>query len=130
MANEIPSEEVADNSRPGWLLPVLVTVSIVIFLMPTPDGMPVTAHRLIAVAALMAGLWMTQAIPLAATSLLPLGLFPLLGIQSAKETSKAFVEDSLFLYIGGMIIALGIERWGLHRRMALHIVSLVGLSPK
>jgi sodium-dependent dicarboxylate transporter 2/3/5 len=130
MADEIPSEELADNSRPGWLLPVLVSVSIAIFLLPTPTGMPVAAHRLIAVAALMAGLWMTQAIPLAATSLLPLGLFPLLGIQSAKETSKAFVEDSLFLYIGGMIIALGIERWGLHRRMALHIVSLVGVSPK
>jgi sodium-dependent dicarboxylate transporter 2/3/5 len=54
----------------------------------------------------------------------------LLGIQSAKETSKAFVEDSLFLYIGGMLIALGIERWQLHRRMALQIVSFVGVSPK
>ena len=61
MAHEIPNEEPADNSRPGWLLPVLVAVSIAIFLMPTPAGMPVTAHRLIAVAALMAGLWMTQA---------------------------------------------------------------------
>lgn len=130
MASEIPGEELADNLRPGWLLPVLVFIPIVIFLLPTPAEMPVAAHRLIAVAALMAGLWMTQAIPLAATSLLPLALFPLLGIQSAKETSKAFVEDSLFLYIGGMIIALGIERWGLHRRMALHIVALVGVSPR
>ena len=130
MTHKIPTEELADNSSPGWLLPVLVSISIAIFLLPTPAGMPVAAHRLIAVAALMAGLWMTQAIPLAATSLLPLALFPLLGIQSAKETSKAFVEDSLFLYIGGMIIALGIERWGLHRRMALHIVELFGVSPK
>lgn len=130
MTIEVPTEDLADNSRPRWLLPMLVSISIAIFLLPTPAGMPVEAHRLIAVAALMAGLWMTQAIPLAATSLLPLGLFPLLGIQSAKETSKAFVEDSLFLYIGGMIIALGIERWGLHRRMALHIVALVGVSPK
>ncbi len=78
----------------------------------------------------MAGLWMTQAIPLAATSLIPLALFPTLGIQSAEETSKAFVEDSLFLYIGGMIIALGIERWNLHRRIALQIVAKIGVSPR
>ena len=130
MPNELPTEELADETRPGWLLPLLVGVSVVILFLPTPTGMPAAAHRLVAVATLMAGLWMTQAIPLAATSLIPLGLFPLLGIQSAKETSKAFVEDSLFLYIGGMIIALGIERWHLHRRMALHIVSLVGVSPK
>ena len=69
------------------------------------------AQRLIAIAVLMAGLWVTQAVPLAATSLLPLALFPLFGIQTAEETSKAFVEDVLFLYIGGMILALGIERW-------------------
>ncbi len=88
------------------------------------------AHRLVAVAFLMAGLWVTQAIPLAATSLLPLALFPLLGIQSADDTSKAFVEDVLFLYVGGMILALGIERWNLHRRIALNIISLVGVTPR
>ncbi len=123
-------ETSSDNDRPQWLLPTLIAVFLIILLLPSPAGLTPAAHRLIAVAALMAGLWMTQAIPLAATSLLPLGLFPLLGIQSAKETSTAFVEDSLFLYIGGMIIALGIERWSLHRRMALHIVSVVGVSPK
>jgi len=130
MKNDPPIAESSDTPRPRWLLPLLVSISVGLFLLPTPAGMSPTAHRLVAVASLMAGLWMTQAIPLAATSLLPLALFPLLGIQSAKETSKAFVEDSLFLYIGGMLIALGIERWQLHRRMALHIVSLVGVSPK
>lgn len=127
---EESSEERSDSSRPGWLLPLLTAIFFLILVLPTPQGMRPAAHRLVAVAALMAGLWMTQAIPLAATSLIPLALFPLLGIQSAKETSKAFVEDSLFLYIGGMIIALGIERWHLHRRMALHIVSFVGVRPK
>ena len=130
MTNEMLSEESSDTSRPRWVLPLILIVSLIILLLPTPAGMAPAAHRLVAVASLMAGLWMTQAIPLAATSLLPLALFPLMGIQSAKETSKAFVEDSLFLYIGGMLIALGIERWHLHRRMALHIVSLVGVSPK
>ena len=123
-------ESSSDSSRPSWLLPALLGFSVLILVLPSPAGMKPEAHRLVAVAALMAGLWMTQAIPLAATSLIPLALFPLLGIQSARDTSKAFVEDSLFLYIGGMIIALGIERWQLHRRIALRIVSLVGVSPR
>jgi sodium-dependent dicarboxylate transporter 2/3/5 len=125
-----PASEDDAGRTPIWLLPTLFGLFVLILVLPAPTGMPPAAHRLVAVAVLMAGLWMTHAIPLAATSLIPLALFPLLGIQSAKDTSKAFVEDSLFLYIGGMIIALGIERWQLHRRMALHIVSLVGVSPK
>lgn len=92
--------------------------------------MTAEAHRLTAAAVLMAGLWITQAIPMAATSLLPVALFPLLGIQSAKDTARAFMEDSLFLYMGGMLIALGIERWQLHRRMALTIVRLIGVRPR
>ena len=108
----------------------LIVLSIVVLLLPTPTGMTAAAHRLIAVTVLIAGFWITQAIPLAAASLLPLALFPLLGIQSAKDTAKAYAEDSLFLYIGGMIIALGIERWQLHRRIALTVVSLVGVSPR
>lgn len=128
--DSVKDELVAESTRPGWVLLLILTVAVSILFLPSPTGMPVTAHRLLAVAALMGGLWMTQAIPLAATSLLPLALFPLLGIQSAKETSKAFMEDNLFLYIGGMLIALGIERWHLHRRMALAIVSAAGVSPK
>ena len=108
----------------------LIVLSLVVLLLPTPTGMTAAAHRLIAVTVLIAGFWITQAIPLAAASLLPLALFPLLGIQSAKDTAKAYAEDSLFLYIGGMIIALGIERWQLHRRIALTVVSLVGVSPR
>lgn len=104
--------------------------SLVLLFLPTPSGMSTAAHRLVSIAFLMAGLWVTQAVPLAATSLLPLALFPLFGIQTAEDTSKAFVEDVLFLYIGGMILALGIERWNLHRRISLHIVALVGVSPR
>ena len=114
----------------AWVLPSLLAFSILLLFLPTPVGMTPAAHRLLSIAVLMAGLWVTQAIPLAATSLLPLALFPLFGIQTADETSKAFVEDVLFLYIGGMILALGIERWNLHRRIALNIVSLVGVSPR
>ncbi len=131
MSDTVPQGEVTSESQcAAWVLPLLLAFSLFLLLMPTPAGMTTAAHRLVSVAVLMAGLWVTQAVPLAATSLLPLALFPLLGIQTAEDTSKAFVEDVLFLYIGGMILALGIERWNLHRRIALNIVSIVGVSPR
>ncbi|MFO0226327.1 MAG: SLC13 family permease [Planctomyces sp.] len=125
-----PPSETDSTSVSPWLTMAIVAVACGVLFLPTPTGMTAAAHRLLGVAVLMAGLWMTQAIPLAAASLLPLALFPLLGIQSAKETAKTYAEDSLFLYIGGMVIALGIERWQLHRRMALAVVSFVGASPR
>lgn len=107
-----------------------LTVAIGIVCCSPPQQMTPEAFRLIAVVVLMAGLWVTQVIPLAATSLLPLVLFPILGIQPAKVVSATYINDLVFLYLGGFIIALGIERWGLHTRIALHIVRLVGVSPR
>ena len=120
----------------GWeqlrrrVLLVLVLCSVLVLISKVPAGMTLEAHRLVAVTVLMAGLWVTQALPMAATSLIPLGLFPLMGIMTAVDVSKAFVNDTLFLYLGGMVIALGIERWKLHRRIALNLVSIVGVSPR
>ena len=128
--SEHPDESSVETHCAAWVLPALLAFSVLLLCLPTPVGMTTSAHRLVSIAVLMAGLWVTQAVPLAATSLLPLALFPLFGIQTAEETSKAFVEDVLFLYIGGMILALGIERWNLHRRIALNIVSVVGVSPR
>ena len=108
----------------------IVLLSLAVVAMPVPEGMQPEGKRLIAVTILMAGLWVTQAIPLAATSLLPLVLFPVLGIQSAKVVSNAYINEMVFLYLGGFVIALGIERWNLHRRIALNIVRVVGVSPK
>ena len=82
-----------------------------------------------AVAALMAVWWITEAIPLVATSLLPLVLFPLLGIMPATVVAPVYVNSTIFLFVGGFIIALAMEKWGLHRRVALVIVRLVGGGP-
>lgn len=112
------------------LIPALFVIAIILLVSPIPEGMKPEAHRLIAVTFLMSGLWVTNVIPLAATSLMPLVLFPLLGIMKPDDVSKSYMSDTLFLYVGGMIIALGIERWQLHRRIALHLVNLVGISPK
>lgn len=123
----------------GVLLAALLTGFVLILLAPTPtirthDGellaMTPEAQRLAGITFLMAGLWVSQIVPLAATSLLPLVLFPLLGIQSAKEVSRAFMSDMQFLFVGGFTIALGLERWNVHHRIALHIVNRIGVQPR
>lgn len=88
------------------------------------------AQRTLAASALVAFWWMTGPISLAATSLLPLVLYPLLGVMSAKEVSAGYVNDSIHLYMGGFILALGIERWKLHRRIALWVLVLVGAGSR
>jgi len=101
-----------------------------ILILPPPEGLPAAAQRTAAVTGLMATLWLSGAIPVAATSLIPLVAFPLLGIQSAKVVSKSYISSSLFLFLGGFIIAMGIEKWGLHRRIALHVVRVIGTSAR
>ena len=111
------------------------TLFLVILFFPNPNPedvdpasglLPPRAQRLAAVTVLMAVLWVSQTIPIAATSLIPLAAFPFLGIQSAKEVSKEYINENIFLFLGGFMIALGIEKWGLHRRMSLHIVRIIG----
>lgn len=85
--------------------------------------------RMAAVALLMAIWWITDAIPLAATALLPLLLYPTLGIMTGKETAPVYVNNIIFLFIGGFLIALAMERWNLHRRIALTIIGLFGSRP-
>jgi sodium-dependent dicarboxylate transporter 2/3/5 len=120
--------ESLDVPRIGrWLGPVLFLLLLVV---PTPDGMSAEGQRLLAVTALMSTFWLTQAMPIAATSLIPIVAFPFLGIQTSDVVSQAFINKQVFLFLGGFIIALGIERWGLHERLALHIVRVLGTSLK
>lgn len=102
---------------------------IVMLLLPAPAGMPVAAWRTTALVALMATWWMTQALPLTATALLPFLAFPMFGVMSANESAASYYSPILFLVLGGAIIALAIERTGLHRRLALAIVSRGGKTP-
>lgn len=110
-----------------WLAPV---VFLGLLWCPAPADLPISAWRLVAVTVAMAVLWFTQGLPIAATSLIPLCAYPLLGIQKADEVSKSYIDSNIWLSLGGFIIALGIERWGLHRRMALHVLSSLGTSPR
>jgi len=92
-----------------------------------PDNPAV--KRMAAVAALMAIWWVFEAIPLAATSLVPMVAFPLLGIASGSETAPVYMNHIIFLFLGGFLIALAMERWHLHRRIALAIISVIGVKP-
>ena len=77
----------------------------------------------------MAVWWISEAVPLAVTSLLPIVLFPLCGITDLSKVAAFYGKDVIFLFLGGFLLALGIERSGLHKRLALHIVRRVGTSP-
>jgi sodium-dependent dicarboxylate transporter 2/3/5 len=94
-----------------------------------PDPAHPAVGRMGAVAALMAVWWITEAIPLAATALLPFVLFPLLGVMSSKTTAPLYLNSTIFLFLGGFLIALAMERWELHRRVALRILLAFGRSP-
>jgi sodium-dependent dicarboxylate transporter 2/3/5 len=87
------------------------------------------ASRLAAVALLMATWWVTDAIPLFATALLPLVLFPLLGILGGRATAPIYFNSTIVLFLGGFMIALTMEKWNLHRRIALNIIHAVGGGP-
>ncbi len=102
---------------------------IIMLLLEPPVGMPLAAWRTTALVVLMAAWWMTEALPLTATALVPFLAFPLFGIMGANDTAASYFSPILFLVLGGAIIALAIERTGLHRRLALAIVSRGGSSP-
>src|SRR5690625_7275112 len=74
----------------------------------------------------MAFWWVTEALPIGITSLLPVVLFPVFGVMDSADTASAYINHIIFLYIGGFIMALAMEQWELHRRIALFILLNVG----
>ncbi|MCS1412149.1 MAG: Sodium-dependent dicarboxylate transporter SdcS [Verrucomicrobia subdivision 3 bacterium] len=92
--------------------------------------MSAEAQRAGAVAALMAVWWIFEAIPLSATALIPLALFPVLGVISAKSVSAAYGNPNIFLFAGGFFIAVAMQKWNLHERIALNVVQRTGSRPQ
>ena len=103
-----------------------ITIFLLILLSPQPEGISISAWRVAAVGSLMAILWATEAIPLFITALLPLIFFPLFGISSFSEAAIPFSNKNIFLFLGGFIIALSIQRANLHERIALGILRFSG----
>ena len=109
-----------------WLGPVAAGIMLLI---GAPDGLSFSAWATGALMVWMAVWWATEPIPIPVTSLLPLVVIPLIGAGSAREAAAGYSSPIVMLLLGGFIIALGIERWGLHKRIALNIVANVGSRP-
>jgi len=107
----------------------LGTISFLLLLVFPADAGNPPASRMAAVALLMAVWWVSDCIPLFATALLPLVLFPILGIMPGREAAPIYFNNIIVLFIGGFMIALTMERWNLHRRIALAIIHAVGGGP-
>ena len=101
----------------------------IMLLIGAPEDLSFSAWAIGALMVWMAVWWATEPIPIPVTSLLPLVVVPLIGAGTAREAAAGYSSPIVMLLLGGFIIALGIERWGLHKRIALNIVSLVGSRP-
>ncbi|MDF1572485.1 MAG: SLC13 family permease [Bacteroidales bacterium] len=104
----------------------LIALSIVVF---NPVNTTPEINRMIAAVVLMAGWWISEAVPIAITSLLPLVLFPLFGIMNGGTTAEQYFNDIIFLFMGGFILSLAMEKWDLHLKIAFRTLLLFGSKP-
>jgi sodium-dependent dicarboxylate transporter 2/3/5 len=98
-------------------------------LLPAPTGMNAEAWLALGAALWMAIWWATEAVPIPATALLPLILVPVLGIAEVGDLAGAYANGIIFLFLGGFLLGLAMQRWALHRRIALNILLAVGQQP-
>ncbi len=117
-----------NTKRIGLFLGPIFYILIRLFF--APDGLSDEANGVLASTAWIAIWWITEAIPIAATALLPIVLFPLSGSLDITSTTTSFGHKYVFLYLGGFIIAIAIEKWNLHKRIALNIINLIGSNIK
>lgn len=132
MSDATPSTHPALHQRIGlWLGPALALLAW--WLLPAGegggDGLTQAGRITAAIGVCMATWWMTEALPLPATALLPIVAFPLLGVAPVADTLRPYASDIIFLFMGGFMLGLAMQRWGLHKRLALWIILAVGTRP-
>lgn len=122
-----------DNNRsykPAQLIGLVLgpALFILTFLFFQPDGLSDSAQAILASTIWIAVWWITEALPIPVTSLLPIILFPLTGGLKIGPTTSSYGDDTIFLFMGGFMIALAMEKWNLHKRIALTIISIIGTN--
>ena len=105
-------------------------IFLVFQFLESPENMSASAWNVLGVTLWMALWWVTEAVPIAVTALLPIILFPLTGVLSIAGTTAAYGDKYVFLYLGGFLLAIAIEKWNLHRRIALSIIKFIGTNVK
>jgi len=128
MSRDAPTASRAGYQRIGFLLGPTVAVLIAVFF--RPESLPPEATFVAAVGALMAIWWATEAIPVAVTAFMPMVLLPILGVGSVSENAAPYSHPIIYLFFGGFVMALAIERCGLHRRIALSVFAVVGTNAR
>ncbi len=93
-----------------------------------PSGMPESAFSMLGITLWMAIWWVTEAIPIGVTALLPIILFPLTGAVDLSSTTASYGHRYIFLYMGGFMLAIAIEKWNLHKRIALQVIRIIGTN--
>ena len=121
-------EEVASISLRRFLL--CLAAAAFLFLVPTGGDFTPQIRFTLAVGLLMGLLWLTEAIPLGLTALIPLFAFPLAGIATMEKTAAPYANPAVFLFLGGFLLSATFERCGLHRRVAWFALNHVGTEPR
>ena len=106
-----------------FLGPALLAIML---LSGAPDGLPEKAWVTASIGILMAVWWATEAVPIAVTALLPVVFFPMFGVSSIQDTTAPYANKVIFLFLGGFIVAFAMQRWDLHRRIALTVLQHTG----
>ena len=105
-------------------------VFFIMLISTPPEGLGQEGWYTAAIAMLMAIWWTTEVIPIPATAMIPLVLFPLFNISGITATAAPYANPMIFLFLGGFLLAIGMQEWGLHRRIALNIINVIGSRPR
>lgn len=124
-----PVQRMPRRRAVGLVLGPLLGIAVFLLTSATSDVLTTPACAVAGITVVMAVWWTTEAIPFAATALLPIALFPVFGVAEIDAVAAPYASDVVFLFLGGFLLALTMQRWGLHRRIALHIVTAVGTRP-